>query len=454
MKRIALVLLSDYSKSWIDSGNLAQLSKESELTVYGSPAVIRKIESLGLNLLNQELPEIEASRTTRLLQLVSLINRRSLSTSFDFRLKRLIFGELRLSPKVKKTRTIPHALKYNLKRLGVFILTHPLETIAFFPPLGQFLEARLRAHFEKSSQEKFKNLTFDWSYDLVVLPSAAIEDRIYEFVQFLKHTSAKSAICIENWDNLTSKSILISKPDFVFVMGQFCKNHGEKIQSFNPSQIIVAGLPRFNPYRTLHPEVSSITAKRTFKILYLGFSVPHNERNLINQLISLIDSSEMSGRYEFFYKPHPVRQPRFYESSWMPPNVKVIENKSGLTGFAAIPAINASHFQDILDASVVIATPTSMAIESMLLKVPTIIDATDDEVHRTTAKNSLNSYLHLRDLKKIEGVLFGGTAEEIFNEILSHFLGMASTERPLLDDLIESKDSSYVSHIINLASRL
>ncbi len=101
MKKIALVLLSDYSKSWIDSGNLAELSKESKLTVYGSPTVIGKIDSLGLNLLTQELPEIEASRATRLLQLVSLINRRSLSSSFGFRLKRVIFGELRVSPKVK-----------------------------------------------------------------------------------------------------------------------------------------------------------------------------------------------------------------------------------------------------------------------------------------------------------------------------------------------------------------
>lgn len=454
MKKIALVLLSDYSKSWIDSGNLAELSRESKLTVYGSPTVIGKIDSLGLNLLTQELPEIEASRATHLLQLVSLINRRSLSSSFGFRLKRVIFGELRVSPKVNNVRTIPHALSYNSKRFVKFVLTHPIETIAFCPPLGRFLESRLRTQFEKNSQEKFKHLKFDEATDLVVLPSAAIEDRIYEFIEFLKHSAITSAICIENWDNLTSKSILISKPDFVFVMGRFCKNHGEIIQSLNPSQIIVAGLPRFNPYRTLHPRVPSITAQGKFKILYLGFSVPHNERNLINELISLMDSSEMNGRYEFFYKPHPVRQPRFYESLKIPSHVKVIENKSGVTGFGAIPAINESHFQDILDASIVIATPTSMAIESMLLKVPTIIDATDDEVHRTTAKISLDSYLHLRDLKKIEAVFFGETTEVIFNEVRRHFLGIASSDRPSLEDLIESRESSYVSHIVDLARRL
>ena len=90
----------------------------------------------------------------------------------------------------------------------------------------------------------------------------------------------------------------------------------------------------------------------------------------------------------------------------------------------------------------------------MLLRVPVIIDATDDEVHRTTARVSLKSYLHLRDLQKIEGVVFGTTAQEIFAEILRHFLGMGSTDRPSLENLIESKNSSYVSHIIELANRL
>ena len=454
MKKIALILLSDYSKSWIDSGNLVQLAKQSKLTVYGSRAVLSKIEKLELNLHTEELQDIEASRTTRILQLVSLINRRSLSSSFSFRLRRMMFGELRLLPKIARPRSTIYALAYNLRRIINFVLTHPIETMAFFSPLGRVIESQLRTRFQMGSLEKFKKFKFDESINLALLPSSATEDLIFEFVEFLKQSAVKSAICIENWDNLTSKSILISRPDFVFVMGQFCKIHGEKIQALDSSQIVVAGLPRFNPYRTVPPQNSSMAVKGKMRILYLGFSVPHNERNLICRLVSLIDSSEMHKKYEFIYKPHPVRQPRFYESVWIPTNVKTVENKSNRNGFRALPAINANHFKEILEADIVIATPTSMAIESMLLRVPVIIDATDDEVHRTTARVSLKSYLHLRDLQKIEGVVFGTTAEEIFAEILRHFLGMGSTDRHSLENLIESKNSSYVSHIIELANRL
>ncbi len=454
MKKIALVLLSDYSKSWIDSGNLAELSEASKLTVFGSPAVIGKIQSLNLNLLTRELPEIEASRATRILQMVSMINRRSLSTSFGFRLKRLMFGELRVSPNIEGRSPRIHALAYNLKRAIRFTISHPVETLAFCAPIGRVLESQLRARFEKYSREKFSSFNFSGLFDLVLLPSAATEDRIYEFIEFLKYSKAKTAICIENWDNLTSKAILISHPDYVFVMGDYCKNHGEKIQALLPSQIVVAGLPRFNPYRTLHSRSSSVSTRDTFTILYLGFSVPHNEKNLVNELVSLLENSELRGKYRFLYKPHPVRQKRFYESDRVVQTVNIIDDNLGITGPSALPAINERHIETILDANVVIATPTSMAIESMLLGIPTIIDATDDGVHRTTARISLESYLHLRDLRKIRGVFFGQTSQEIFSELQRHYFGMAPTDRPSLENLIESKDTSYVSHITELANRI
>lgn len=455
MKKLALVLMSDYSKSWIDSGNLFDLSKQSDLTVYASDAVLSKIEKVGFELKLELLPNFKASRTTNILQLVSLINRRKLSSSFDFRLKRLIFGDLKILPKILSKKTsIFHAVFYNLKRMTRFVGAHPIETLAFVAPLGKFLELSLAARFKKLSNQKFAKINFDRSFDMVLLPSAAIEDRIFEFVEFLRQSQITTAICIENWDNLTSKSILISRPDYVFVMGQFCIEHGEKIQSLDPTHIIAAGLPRFNSYRNNYSGSLNIRVKEKFKILYLGFSVPHNERNLLNKLISLMDNAPIAGQYEFFYKPHPVRQPRFYEDTSTPRNVKIIEHKSDLTGLGAIPAIDASHIQNIMAADLVISTPTSMAIESMLLGIPTVIDSSDDGVHRTTAKFSLESYLHLRDLKKIEGVIFAESAEEMFEEIMRHFLGESATKNLTLDKLIESKNVSYVSNIMDLANRL
>ena len=456
MKKIALFLFSDYTKSWLDSGILDELSTHSNLIVYGQRNVIAKISNRSPLIRTSEIPDFNKSRSTQLLQLISLINRRSESSSFIFRLRRLVFGDLRIYPEKRTLLVLAHALIYNLRRFAKFTLSNPIELISFIPPLGRLFEHLLRRHFIKVSTKKFQNVTLDEEIELALIPSAAIEDLIYEFIEFLKTTSVTSAICIENWDNLTSKSILISIPDYVFVMGAYCKEHGVRIQEIEDSQIIVAGLPRFNPYRKIALEEHKLQRSHgaKFRILYLGFSVPHNERNLIGELITLLDSSEMKDQYHFNYKPHPARQMRFHESRTVPPNVRIIENTSGASGFSALPAIGPEHIQNILDSDIVISTPTSMAIESLLLDIPTIIDATDDGVHRTTASSSLKEYVHLRDLHKLEGILIGSSTSELFELLLHKFRNRGSHSGLNLENLIESKRSSYASHITDLANRL
>ena len=454
--KIALFLFSDYTKSWLDSGILSELSIQTELVIYGHQDVIAKINKQGIKVETITIPEFKKSRRTQQLQMVSLINRRVVSSSFGFRLRRLMFGDLKLFQKSATFSVFSFAVFYNFKRLVKFILSNPIEFIAFFRPFGILIEYLLRKRLVSLSYKKFHSINLDDSIKLALLPSAAIEDQIYEFIEYLKTTTIYSAICIENWDNLTSKSILISIPDYVFVMGSFCKSHGIAIQSLEESQIIVAGLPRFNPYRGVpsKPIGSNSLEKTKFRILYLGFSVPHNEKNLIDELIRLLDVSEMKEKYEFFYKPHPARQMRFYELEKLPPIVHVIDGNPELSGFKAIPTIGPEHIQNILEADIVISTPTSMAIETMILNVPIIVDATDDGVHRTTASSSLKEYLHLRDLQRLEGIPIAASPSEILNFLLDKFQGYAPQATPNLENLIELKASNYAIHISNLANRL
>jgi hypothetical protein len=49
----------------------------------------------------------------------------------------------------------------------------------------------------------------------------------------------------------------------------------------------------------------------------------------------------------------------------------------------------------------VISTPTTMALESLMNSNYTILDGTNDGIHSSTAFNSLKCYTHLKDLKLI-----------------------------------------------------
>ena len=455
MSQIGVFLLADYTKSWLKSGILEELSSCSTVTVFGHEAVITSIKKDLPKIRTNTIPFNALSKTTYHLQQIALINRRKKSSSFQFRLKRTIFGELRVFPKTRKFSLGLFPIYYNLKRLIKYIITHPLELLSFIPWFGLILEKYLRKKFFRISISKFTQMDSLQDIDLALLPSAAIENQVFEMLHYLKSEGVRTVLCIENWDNLTSKSVLIAEPDYVFVMGQFCATHGVSIQNLSPAKIRVAGIPRFNPYRKEILKSKAFRANKSYKkirVLYLGFSVPHCEIDLLNEIIRLLEVSNLGNLYEFSYKPHPVRQPRFYESNFLSEKIHTIGTDLELSGFKAIPAIDQNHIQHILDADLVISTPTSMAIECMMLQKPIIIDATDDGIHRTTAGKSLKNYVHLQDLHKINGLSFGYSASDIVSKIISFDFKEDLQKKLNLETLIENAEPSYVQHILGLVN--
>ena len=55
--------------------------------------------------------------------------------------------------------------------------------------------------------------------DLVVYPTNAFEPLFQKYQLFVKN-KYKSYFLIDNWDNLSSKSILINQPDYISVWGK------------------------------------------------------------------------------------------------------------------------------------------------------------------------------------------------------------------------------------------
>ena len=154
MKKIAFFMFSDYTKSWLDSGILDEIAAQSNLIIYGKKTVIKKIRTYAPEICVEEIPEFENSTSTQRLQLISLINRRSESTSFKFRLKRLIFGDLRLVPKGATPSILAKSITYNFKRFIKFTLENPVELISFITPLGRIFENLLRKSFKKNYEKK------------------------------------------------------------------------------------------------------------------------------------------------------------------------------------------------------------------------------------------------------------------------------------------------------------
>jgi len=322
---------------------------------------------------------------------IKLLENRSISASFNYRLKRFLSGNLILNSVNLKTH--PSLIIYKLSSILNYIKSNPFIVV--------FHLIIIRRLFDKFLNLYLKCMSIDYlltrNFDLIIIPSSGIETKVNKMIKYCNKTSIRSMVAIENWDNLTSKGLFLETPTFLTVMGLSCKNHVLELYDFPEENILVNGLPRFENYSFKHIQDRKYNKKR---ILYLGFSLPHNEKNLINLLLPKLNEILSYKEFDFVYRPHPARQKRFYDSK-LENHSNLIEVEPVKGRHIELPLISSDYIQDFLGFNLVISTPTTMALESIMLGLPTLIDGTNDGIHRTSAKLVLDNYTHLKDLKEV-----------------------------------------------------
>jgi len=441
----------DYIPSWLGSGVLSELKNECNVIIFTTPDLIKFVESNSKewNYPNIEVVKIASpqnSFSSSIYSFLLMLSMRRRSSSINFRLTRMKLGELRFFPRPYSISGSFFALKYNFKSFFRYFFTLKyLSFLRLFVPLVILVKI-----FEKYYNKEVYSIseTLPFKLDWAVLPSGANEIYIYRLIKELSAVKIKTILCLENWDNLTSKSSVISKPDYIFVMGNNCKELATNVQNLDPKTIIVSGLPRFNLYRnysaTKKSEAKSIL-KNNISVLYLGCSMPHNEINFLNSLTAKLNKSTYKNKYSFKYKPHPSRRPRFFESKHLDNKVEIIKNFSQ----KMVPVIDQSHISLLSDPDIVIATPTTMLIEAMILGKNIIVDATNDGVHRTTAALALKKYDHLNSVYSQGSLKICNTLDDVV-VALEELSGNKTVVEYSLENMIENREKNYGTHLLKV----
>ena len=84
--------------------------------------------------------------------------------------------------------------------------------------------------------------------DLVIYPTNAFEPLVSEIPIICKKLDIKSYFLIDNWDNLSSKSILINHPDYISVWENKQLIMLEKFK-ISKKSIFVCGTPRYETFK-------------------------------------------------------------------------------------------------------------------------------------------------------------------------------------------------------------
>jgi hypothetical protein len=167
--------------------------------------------------------------------------------------------------------------------------------------------------------------------------------------------SIKYITIIDNWDNLSSKTIMTTHPSQLLVWSEQIINHAKNIQKYTGECFSIGSL-RFEGLK----KYADVNIKKLNKICFCGASVPSSE---INFLEFLLENSEV----EVIYRPHPIG---FYVTNEIA-KTKIIEleklykNKLQvvISTYGESPVDEISNLSyNLFSNSVIICCPTSTFI--------------------------------------------------------------------------------------------
>ena len=75
-----------------------------------------------------------------------------------------------------------------------------------------------------------------------------MEPEFIKLVKISKFLKSKILFLVDNWDNISSKTIFIEKPDAISVWGDQTVKHANLIQKINKKKIFKLGSPKFDNY--------------------------------------------------------------------------------------------------------------------------------------------------------------------------------------------------------------
>jgi hypothetical protein len=281
-------------------------------------------------------------------------------------------------------------------------------------------------------------------FDYFIIPSSADDPYLYGLIAQLRRLQIKSVLAIDNWDNLTSKSVFPFNPDFLTVMGEPCRQHANAIHGIDTDQIWVLGLPKFEVFRQKKSPNKRVQ-NSVFTVLYLGFSLQHNEIRVLNKIYKALLSKHGENNFRVIYRPHPYALERVRADETLNKNIEVEVVSIKDLNLNGAPSYNDAYFHSLQLANLVIGPPTTMLIEAMLMDKSCLVDSTDDGQHRTTSKICHEKFLHIQDLYLIPELEFIHDLSDVdkFTEV-----SMADTKKYSVEKIVNNSKSTYVQQLM------
>ena len=244
--------------------------------------------------------------------------------------------------------------------------------------------------------------------DLIIYPTQSQSKADFDILHLCNQNNIRSFFLIDNWDNLSDKSIMFSKPDLLGVWCNQTKMHAIKIQKFRENKVFSLGTPRFEVY--FQKRFKKI--KNPFKskyILFLGTALEFDELKIVEKISDILKNYKEFKNIKLIYRPHPWRMS------------KNQINFSKFNNVILDPQISSNYYKKKIDlsfqpdlnyypgliknAEFVVGGLTSMLIESMIMYKKYLITALPEK-RFNNQYNSSKYHTHFKELKLSNNIRF------------------------------------------------
>ena len=439
--KILLILLNaQFARSWIQTPNLQELRSHFDVELAAKANVIPLLNELGYDSVGVKIPETNFA--LRFSAAFARSSTRATRKTYLFNLRRHFLGHQTLTRQNQELLISQclRILKVYLRGLAQV----STNVLALFPLLLPIQANRLLAQLFVglgSSTRDARNLQLSLRpYSVVIIATNASEYELPALLKGVKRSGALSVVAPDNWDNLSTKAAFILKPDKLLAMGPSAVEPAMERHSLRKEQFWVTGLPKF---QFLHSITQAGRRRKgpALMIGYLGYSQSQREKEFLNQVAKLVlDELSLDAKIQFRTHPFritmPVHEPEL--------DTRILEHSHSRVErekFGNYPSLDpeSGYYDELLKFDFVISGPTTLALETLILGIPTIIDMRIQPDLFSSPMNSLAAYPHFRDLFEVPNLQIFYSTEEGLGLINQWIEDRESYRPPEIENLVEKR---------------
>jgi hypothetical protein len=273
-----------------------------------------------------------------------------------------------------------------------------------------------------------ERLIKDGNYDLVMFPSSAHEASGSDVIRLGKTLGIPTLALIDNWDNLSSKTVLWDKPTHLAVWGEQTRRQAIDIHGCDENSVHVLGTPRFDSY--LRPKgkmpKNAQPALPAHYILFVGSAMPFDEIAALRALEDALARADVNpSDLRVLYRPHPWQQRRRIPQEFSPEKFTYTELDPQFAGALVTGSRSAAQntgFQPDLGyyprllsgARMVVGPLTTMLFEAALCHRPVLALAYADGHHFNTSRRYFS---HFDGLERVPGFVFCTSVDDLATRV-------------------------------------